>query len=61
MSNEQDEWREQQEERDMRDNNRRTDKRESHGRIERLFRGGERISPVPARPSGSGIKLKALE
>jgi len=53
MSNEQDVWHEKQEERDVRDSNR--DERESHGLSKRLFRGDEEgISPVPARPSGSG-------
>ena len=53
MSNEQDVWHEQQEERDVRDSNR--EKRENHGRSKSLFRGGgEGISPVPARLSSSG-------
>jgi hypothetical protein len=53
MKKEQDVRHEQQEERDVRDSKR--DKRESHGRSKRLFRGGgEGISPVPARPFGSG-------
>lgn len=60
MSNEQDVWHEQQEERDVRGSNR--DKRENHGRSKRLFRdGGERKYLCPLVLLVVEMKLKALE